>query len=139
MQNTIRTCIQDGLVRSAHDCSEGGLAVALAECCFNPVGPLGAEVDLAASGLRHDEALFNESQSRIILSVAQDKADEVRQKLERTGVAFTILGSVGGEELRIRVSDQIYGWDVTELHDGWFNSIARAVEGDSSSDRIPSL
>ena len=45
MQNAVRDLIRLGLVRSAHDCSEGGLAVALAECCFNPDGLLGVDVD----------------------------------------------------------------------------------------------
>ena len=113
--------------------------MALAECCFSPAGQLGAEVELPSSPLRHDELLFNESQSRIILSVAKEKADEARQKLEHAGVPITVLGSVGGEKLQIRVSEQTYSWSVAKLHDAWFNAIARAVEGDSPSDRIPSL
>src|SRR5204863_1744659 len=50
VQNGVRKLIRAGLVKSAHDCSEGGLAVALAECCFNPDGLCGAEVDLASEG-----------------------------------------------------------------------------------------
>ena len=106
MQNAVRDLIQDGLVRSAHDCSEGGLAVALAECCFNPAGPLGAEVTLAAlPDVRHDELLFNESQSRIILSVAgRTKPTTFDRNSSSAAFRSPILGSVGGEELRIRVS-----------------------------------
>src|SRR6478672_613720 len=76
VQNAVRDLIRLGLVRSAHDCSEGGLMVALAECCFNPNRLLGADVD--SSGDPADEAhvshrdaataLFNEVQSRIIIS-----------------------------------------------------------------------
>src|SRR6266513_1008716 len=81
IQNAVRDLIREGLVKSAHDCSEGGFAVTLAECCFNPEGLLGAEINVAhASGLRTDQnrkleacaTLFNESQSRIVISVAAD-------------------------------------------------------------------
>src|SRR5438874_2745017 len=60
MQNAARDLIREGLVKSAHDCSEGGLAVALAECCFNPEKLFGAEVDLKASDMPATTALFNE-------------------------------------------------------------------------------
>ena len=139
VQNAVRACIQAGLIRSAHDCSEGGLAVALAESCFNPAGLLGAEVNLEAASLRHDQILFNESQSRIVLSVAEKDAAAVRQKLESAGVPWGILGTVGGSELSIRAGEKSHRWPIAELHDLWFHAIARAVETDSSSERIPSL
>src|SRR5438477_6549959 len=76
IQNAVRNLIRAGLVQSAHDCSEGGLAVALAESCFNPKQRFGAKVDLSAatparSASQSEGAivLFNESQSRIIISV----------------------------------------------------------------------
>src|SRR4029077_7740344 len=89
VQNAVRTLIRAGLVRSAHDCSEGGLAVALAECCFNPKQRFGAEIDLRGveapvSGVESTASpartaagkdattLFNESQSRIVISVAPE-------------------------------------------------------------------
>src|SRR5437660_1240823 len=69
IQNRVRNLIRAGLVQSAHDCSEGGLAVALAESCFNPKQRFGATIDLGASQSEAATALFNESQSRIIISV----------------------------------------------------------------------
>src|SRR5207248_462845 len=81
VQNAVRDLIRLDLVRSAHDCSEGGLAVALAECCFNPNGLLGAEIGLgncggSRAGCAGDTpastnaatVLFSEAQSRIIIS-----------------------------------------------------------------------
>src|SRR5437773_2122997 len=79
IQNAVRDLIREALIKSAHDCSEGGLAVALAECCFNPEKLLGADVDCshgpagrsAETGHRPvatAEILFNESQSRIVIS-----------------------------------------------------------------------
>jgi phosphoribosylformylglycinamidine synthase len=138
VQNAVRDLIRAGMVRSAHDCSEGGLAVALAECCFNPKGSLGAEV----SALRTAEAataLFNEAQSRIILSVAPEHAEEAAKKLGAGGVSASRIGTVGGDALRIRIDETTLEWPIRELHDDWWNAIARAVEGDSSTGRIPSL
>src|SRR5207253_2498538 len=72
VQNSIRDLIHAGLVKSAHDCSEGGLAVALAECCLNPERLFGAEIRLNAGDTPATTALFNESQSRIVISVAAE-------------------------------------------------------------------
>jgi phosphoribosylformylglycinamidine synthase subunit PurL len=156
IQNAVRDLIRKGLVKSAHDCSEGGLGVALAECCFNPDHLFGAEINVArASGLPEDESavanlrgeedrkrdacatLFNESQSRIIISVDANNAERTMSILRKDGVPFRQLGKVGGNDLRIRVNDETFRWPVTDLHDDWFNAIRRVVEDET--ERIPSL
>src|SRR5881398_1301165 len=76
VQNAVRNLIREGLAKSVHDCSEGGLAVAVAECCFNPSGFLGVDVDLNFSDTP-TEILFNESQSRIVISVAAGDAEKM--------------------------------------------------------------
>jgi phosphoribosylformylglycinamidine synthase len=132
VQNATRELIRAGLVKSAHDCSEGGLAVALAESCFNPAELLGADVDLEENASQLAELLFNEAQSRIIISVAKENAGEAQQGLQRAGVPYAVLGSVGGDQLRIRANGSDLRWEVAELHDLWFNSIARIMDPDSS-------
>ena len=78
--------IRLGLVRSAHDCSDGGLAVALAESCISaPSGRLGAVVQLPLGRLRRDALFFGESQSRVILSVKPDEAERVLQTAREIG------------------------------------------------------
>src|SRR5438105_3025283 len=82
VQNATRKLIRAGLVKSAHDCSEGGLAVALAECCFNPDGLLGAQVlrtsgEPASTETTTTDVLFNESQSRIVISVSATDLEKV--------------------------------------------------------------
>nr|MBA2623754.1 phosphoribosylformylglycinamidine synthase II [Chthoniobacterales bacterium] len=144
VQNAVRELIHAGLVKSAHDCSEGGLAVALAESCFNPAGLLGAVVQVSslrwhAGGHFEACALFNESQSRIALSVAPGNVDDVQLGLRAAAVPYCRLGTVGGDELRIDLPNASYRWSITDLYDAWFNAIARAVVGDSPSQRIPSL
>src|SRR5437762_1589587 len=152
IQNAVRDLIQAGLVRSAHDCSEGGLAVALAESCFNPKQRFGAEIDLGGveapvSGAGNlDNAagtaaatLFNESQSRIVISVAPENVEKTMSILSERGVPSQKLGKIGGDQLRIRVNDQEFEWPIADLYDDWWNSIRRLVESDSSAERIPSL
>jgi phosphoribosylformylglycinamidine synthase subunit PurL len=137
IQNAARDLICEGLVRSAHDCSEGGLAVALAECCFNPEKLFGAEITLKAGDSAATTVLFNESQSRIVVSVANEELQKTMSILQERQVPFQELGRVGGEELRIRIDDEKFSWPITDLYDDWFNAIRRAVEDEA--ERIPSL
>ncbi|MEO8440643.1 MAG: phosphoribosylformylglycinamidine synthase subunit PurL [Spartobacteria bacterium] len=131
LQNLLRELIRAGQVRSAHDCSEGGLAVALAESCFNPAGSLGAEIDLPAGReMRLDQILFNESQSRIVISTVPENVDAVLQSSQRRGVPARRLGTVGGNELRVTVSGQTLGWPIDPLHDDWYGAIAQAVRAE---------
>ncbi len=128
LQNVLRELIRAGLVRSAHDCSEGGLAVALAEACFNPAGRLGAEIDLSAAGaLRLDQILFNESQSRVVISTVPGSADAVMQMLKERGVPGHRLGTIGGDSLALRAAGETLRWPLDEIYDDWFHAIARAV------------
>ena len=145
VQNAARDLIQAGLVKSAHDCSEGGLAVALAECCFNPERLFGAQIDCSHGPVGRREntshsdvatALFNESQSRILMSVAPDNVENAIAILRERDVPFQQLGKVSGDELRIRMNEQIFRWQIAELHDDWWNAIRRAVGEEES---IPSL
>ena len=145
VQDAVRELIKQQVIASAHDCSEGGLAVALAECCFNPAGLLGADVTIAACatvGSDSDRkaqicaALFNEAQSRILISVApQDVHRAVKILAERT-IAHQELGKVGGSALTITIADQQFSWTVAEIYDDWWNSIRRSVQQGES---IPSL
>ncbi len=135
VQNAVRDLIRGGLVKSAHDCSEGGLGVTLAECCFNPDGLLGA--DVSASHMDAATLLFNESQSRIVISVAAYDAEKTMSTLRERDVPVQQLGNVGGDDLRIRVNEESFRWPIASLYDGWFNAIRRTVEDET--ERIPSL
>ncbi len=148
VQNVVRNLIRSGVVKSAHDCSEGGLAVALAESCFNPGSLLGADVNVAQlSKLRTGPdrkleacaTLFNEAQSRIVISVAPDDAEKALQTLLAAGVTASQIGRVDGTDLLIRANDQKFQWPIADLHDQWWNAIRRALECDSSTERLPSL
>ncbi len=113
-------CIRQGWVKSAHDCSEGGLAVALAECCMsNGDAMIGAEIDLRKVEGRLDALLFGETQSRIIVSCAPEHAGKI---------PGTVLGRTGGRQLKITTSHGALVWDSARLRDVWWNAIARLME-----------
>ena len=138
LERSVQACtirlIRDGLVQSAHDCAEGGLAVALAECCMSgPNEPVGAVVQLSVGGLRRDAVLFGESQSRIILSVRPERLDQVMTLLRDAAVPAAMIGTVGGNRLLIRlkgnspVSGEAIDLDLTTLHEQWGQAIPRAL------------
>lgn len=114
--------IRGGLVRSAHDLSEGGLAGALAESSIS--GGVGANVDLSAGGLRHDVALFSESQSRIVLTAAPDRAEELKAAIAAGGVPVEIIGTVGGDRLRVSLDGtSVLDEPIAELKFIWEDAI----------------
>src|SRR5215831_5915645 len=132
VQNAVRDLIREGLVQSAHDCSEGGFAVALAECCFNPERLFGADIALNAGDTPAATVLFNESQSRIVISVAAEDVEKTTSLLGERDVPFQQLGKVVGDELQIRIDEQIFRWRVAEIYDDWWNAIRRAVKQDET-------
>lgn len=92
--------IENGLVKSAHDCADGGLAVALAECCIR--GGVGADVKLCMD-CAPAAALFAETQSRIIVSVAPENLGALRQIADDCHAKCSVLGKTGGLDMRISV------------------------------------
>src|SRR5437773_1785000 len=137
VQNAVRDLIREGLVKSAHDCSEGGLGVALAESCFNPEKLFGAEINLEAGDTAAATLLFNESQSRIVISVVPADLKKTMTILRASSVPFEQLGKVCRDELRIGINGETFRWPIADLYDGWFNAIRHVVEEDAG--RIPSL
>ncbi|HOX03536.1 MAG TPA: phosphoribosylformylglycinamidine synthase subunit PurL [Candidatus Paceibacterota bacterium] len=134
VHQSVLSLIRAGLVRSAHDCSEGGLAVALAEACIsrqtarNTPQLIGAEVEIRSlSGVRLDALLFGESQGRIIVSVDPERLDQALAIAIDLGVAALPLGRVGGDSLVIRAQGRSWSWPLVALHDAWWNSIGRAM------------
>jgi phosphoribosylformylglycinamidine synthase len=99
VQACCREAISNGWVSSAHDCSDGGLGVALAESCI--LGSIGGSVELP-EGLQAHEWLFSESQSRIVLSVPPGNLNRILALAEKHEVEARILGEVGGDMFRVR-------------------------------------
>ncbi|MCE9535936.1 MAG: phosphoribosylformylglycinamidine synthase II, partial [Nitrospirae bacterium] len=126
--------IRDGLVQSAHDCSDGGLAVALVESCISgPAERRGAVVRLSLDALRLDALLFGESQSRVVLSVKPELADRVLKLAGAAGVPAMKIGTVGGDRFVVEVEKGQWSegcridLTVDQLHDRWAFSIERTL------------
>ena len=113
VQKLCRNLIQHDLVKSAHDCSEGGLAVAIAESCIK--GEIGFKGEFETRG-RWDVQLFGEQQSRIVISVKEDNIDEVMQLCIDYQVEVLNLGSVGGERLYV---PGLLDVSVAEISEAW--------------------
>jgi phosphoribosylformylglycinamidine synthase len=106
LQRLIIKLIRDGCIESAHDCSEGGLAVTLAECTFDN-GGLGVSADITAVGdgpFAINATLFGESASRIVLSVSSHQIDTVMAAAKEAEVPAREIGRVGGDHVRISVN-----------------------------------
>jgi phosphoribosylformylglycinamidine synthase len=110
------------LIRSAHDVAEGGLAVTLAECCFNPDGVLGAEIDGMAQW-DGAEVFFGEGASAVVLSAAANEVEKLRELFD--GIEFSVIGRVTSEP-RLRVAKAI-DEDVRELRQIHEQAIARRL------------
>ena len=131
---TLLGLIQSDLVKSAHDCSEGGLAVALAECTFSELEArntprfLGAEIDLSTvEDVRLDALLFGESHGRVVITTSELDAVKVVERAKLLGVPAQRIGTVGGKQLKLRTSIGEHHWEVVGLHDLWWNSIGNAM------------
>jgi phosphoribosylformylglycinamidine synthase len=149
LHTTLIGLIQSGLVKSAHDCSEGGLAVALAESCISQLIAretprlIGATIDLSVVAavcdrrkdgadtaplqVRLDALLFGETQSRVVISCQALDAVKVVERAKLMGVPAVQIGKVGGDKLTVKTAGGEFSAPLTELHDPWWNSIARAM------------
>ena len=107
LQALIVKLIRDGCIESAHDCSEGGLAIALAECTFDS-GGIGVSADITAvqsvDGFAVNATLFGESASRIVVSAASTHLDAVMRAAADAGVTAREIGRVGGDNIRLSVN-----------------------------------
>lgn len=136
VQEACLKAIQSGLVSSAHDCSEGGLAVALAESCFSSYkrSSIGAKIDLTKhaqlSALTDSVTLlFAESPSRIILSVKPENVDRVQEIAIEAGAVIAAIGEVGGNELVITCAGETLVADsVANLESNWSNALPQALD-----------
>ncbi len=129
LQQLLVSAAQDGMIASAHDCSEGGFAVTLAECAFD-TGGIGADVDVAGTdgshALRVEATLFGESASRVIVSVEPGQLDALMTRAKEHGVPAAVIGSTGGSSVRIRVDGQTtIDVKISEAEEAWKTAIER--------------
>lgn len=122
---TLLEMIHRGLIKSAHDIADGGLAVALAESCImNRKKQLGCKLDFKLA-LRSDYELFNESQSRIIISISPQNKDKCAKVCEGNGIGFSILGRVSDRDF---VINDLIDLKLESISDAYYGSIQNVME-----------
>ena len=133
VQEACLEAIESGIINSAHDCSEGGLGVALAESCIsNADRMLGAVIkldDFKNKNIRIDEILFGEAPSRILVSLNKDGLGKLEKILKRHSVPYQIVGNVTGERLVVQYKGKtIIDLPLTTLSDTWRKAIPSRLE-----------
>ena len=128
VQQATLEAIESGIINSAHDCSEGGLAVTLAESCItNANKMLGAEVkldELKDSDIRIDEILFAEAPSRIVVSLSKDNLGALEQIARKHSLSHRLLGNVTGDKLTVQHKEKaIIDLPLAKLSDTWRKAI----------------
>ena len=127
VQAAVQAAIGAELLLSAHDCSEGGVAVALAEACVTGPEPIGATLDLPDAA-RTDLTLFGEGPSRVIVSVDPIRAREFEALMAESDIPWQWIGTTGGERLRIRRrATTVVDADLRGLHQTWRRGFERHV------------
>lgn len=125
VQKTALEAIRKGLLNSTHDCSEGGLASALAECCISyKENMIGVTIDRLDSNIRKDALLFGESQSRIIISCNKENSEQIQKIAEKNKTPFQIIGKTGGKQLKIL---DLIDVELEQLHNKWSNAIEQSL------------
>jgi phosphoribosylformylglycinamidine synthase len=123
VQTVCRDAVRAGLVASAHDLSEGGVAIAVAECAI--IGDIGASMtESPGAEKRWDAAMFGESQSRILLSVSPEHLDEIKGLAVAQDVPMAVIGLVGGSSLSFGDGFSV---SLSDASDAWKNGFSAAT------------
>ena len=127
LQDFILDAIKQGIIESAHDISEGGLAVALAECCITGNNKaIGAKIEIPSGGIRPDILYFSEGQSRILVSVKATNVNKIKVlQTNHSSIMLEKIGVVGGEKLTINSNISL---PIDVLSEQYFNSIRKTME-----------
>ena len=133
VQTACLRAAEAGFLRSAHDCSDGGLAVALAECCFSSLNgpPFGADIDVTGE---YDIAtrLFSETPSRIIVSFDESSLGDIEEIGAAASCPMTLLGTVGSDRLRIESDgEEVIQLDVAEMENAWRSSLKEKLQAEA--------
>ncbi len=132
VQNVCLRAAEAGLLSSAHDCADGGLGVALAENCFSTLNTsaIGADIELT-DPLPLTTLLFSESPSRIIISFSEAARSDVENLAQAESCPFTLIGRVGGKDLRVSVNGQAaIAASVDTLENAWRSSLSSRLQAE---------
>ncbi|HET7750731.1 MAG TPA: AIR synthase-related protein, partial [Terriglobales bacterium] len=138
LQKCLVEAIQASLVESAHDISEGGLAVTAAECGFR--NGVGARLDLTANGLPAECVLFGEDASRVVISCDPQQVPRIQQLVKKFGVAADVIGATIADNLEIMVDGKpVVSASVAELRESWATALERALHTETEERLVPAV
>jgi phosphoribosylformylglycinamidine synthase len=128
VQAAVREAVNGGLVSAAHDCADGGLAVALAEACVSGRhGRVGCEAQVRGAA-RLDLELFGEGPSRIVVAVAPERARSFEARMAESAIPWRWIGTTGGDRLRIRAGARmVVDVDLNRIERAWRGGFERHV------------
>jgi phosphoribosylformylglycinamidine synthase len=131
VQETCLRLADQYLLKSAHDPSDGGLAVAIAESCFSSLNRkrIGAEIELKSENLSTEALLFSESPSRIVISFAPENLEKIQAIAEEIDCPLAVIGTIGGENLKIKTNQaEAISASIAELELIWSSSLEKQLE-----------
>jgi phosphoribosylformylglycinamidine synthase II len=127
LQKALVEMAQAGLLESAHDCSEGGLAVALAECSF--ANGIGMNVKLASSALPAEFVLFGEDASRVVISCDRGHLSRIQEVALQYGVSVDIIGETAPAQMEIVLDGRVVvSAPINELRDPYEGALEKALQ-----------
>jgi len=132
LQRVLVKGIATGLIRSAHDCAEGGFAITLAECCFD--SGFGAKVDVApvesaVSAFTDTATLFGESASRVVISIDRARTAEFEALATEANVPIAVIGRVGGDRIQVSIAGrQVLDEPLADAEHLWASAIGQHFE-----------
>ncbi len=138
LQQCLRELIHERAIESAHDCSEGGLAVALAESAFPR--NMGAEIDLNSDGSFAEHVLFGETAGRVLISCDPKKAGNIKQIAVKWGVRADRAGRTVPEKLTIQIDGiQAVSAKVSDLRQVWDSALKQALHAEAPEHLAPEV
>jgi len=138
LQKCLVEAIQAGLAESAHDVSEGGLAVTIAECGFR--NQVGARLELNGGELPRECLLFGEDASRVVVSCDPQQVPRIKEVAKKYGVAANLIGATIADNLEIAVDGKaVVSVPVRELREAWATALERALHTETEERLVPAV
>jgi phosphoribosylformylglycinamidine synthase len=136
LQKCLRELISSQAIESAHDCSDGGLAVAIAKSAFRK--EVGAEIDLNSGESFTEALLFGEDASRVLITCVAEKSEIIKRTAVQWGLRADRIGRTVPEKLQIRIDgDLAVSVKVSELGQVWETALPRALHADTPEHLVP--
>jgi phosphoribosylformylglycinamidine synthase len=133
VQKACHLLAENSLIKSAHDCADGGLSVAIAESCFSSLNrkAVGAEIEVSDENLSIEQHLFVESPSRIVVSFAPQNLEQIKQIAAENNCPCAVIGKVTGGNLKIKTNgEEAISAAVSTLENIWRTALEKQLEGE---------